>query len=191
MLKLSDNPDIISPPTDDLSSIAGTWWVAHTKSRCEKALAGDFVARGIAYFLPMVERVTFSGGRKRRGMMPLFHSYVFFCGGERERLATMLTDRVCQIIEVRDQRRLVCELSAAHRALAGKIALDPYPFAAVGQRVRVAHGPMQGIEGIVVRRDGYERLVLEISILGQGASMEIAPEFLEAVDTIESHRRAS
>ena len=198
MLKLSDNPQVLYPPeADELSSIPGTWHVAHTKARCEKAFASDLASRGIAYFLPMIERITFSGGRKRRGMMPLFTGYVFFAAGdEADRQAALATDRLACVIEVRDQVRLVKELAATHRALKNKIALDPYPFAVTGRRVRVAFGPLQGTEGVVVRRDGRERLVLEVGILGQGAAMEIGPELLEPVDPpdakrISPQRRAS
>jgi hypothetical protein len=196
MLKLSDNPEILFPPTtDDLASIAGMWFVAQTKARCEKAFASDLAARGIAYFLPMIERITFSGGRKRRGMMPLFANYVFFAAADQtDRHAALLTDRLARVIDVRDQRRLIRELSATHRVLKNKIALDPYPFAAVGRRVRVAHGALSGTEGVVVRRDGVEKLVLEVGILGQGSAMEIAPEFLEPIDSPQanySQRRAS
>ena len=196
MLKLCDNPEILFPPAvDDRSALPGTWYVGQTKARCEKAFACDLAARGIAYFLPMIERLTFSGGRKRRGMMPLFANYVFFCAAdEGGRHAALLTDRLCRVIEVRDQDRLVRELSATHRVLRNKIALDPYPFAVVGRRVRVALGPLEGTEGVVVRRDGRERLVLEVGILGQGSAMEIAPELLEPIDSADSavqHRRAS
>src|SRR5207249_12017835 len=129
MLKIADNPDILHPATDDLWSIPGTWWVAQTKSRCEKAFASDLAGRGIAYFLPMIERLTFSGGRKRRGMMPLFAGYVFFCGNEIDRHTALLTDRLARVIEVRDQRRLVQELSATHRVLLHTSGLAPDPFA--------------------------------------------------------------
>jgi transcription antitermination factor NusG len=60
--------------------------------------------------------------------------------------------------------------------------MDPYPFAAVGRRCRVTAGPLEGMEGIVVRRDKLARLVLEVSILGQGASVEIDADLLEALD---------
>jgi len=182
MLKLSDNPEILFPAeSDDLLSIPGTWFVGHTKARCEKAFATDLAARQIAYFLPMVQRITFSGGRKRRGMMPLFAGYVFFCGDESERHTALLTDRLARVIDVQDQKRLVKELAATHLVLRNKIALDPYPFAIVGQRVRIAHGALAGTEGVVVRRDGRERLVLQVTILGQGSAMEIPPELLEPV----------
>jgi len=198
MLKLSDNPEILYPAeADGVASIPGTWYVAQTKARCEKAFAGDLAARGIAYFLPMIERITFSGGRKRRGMMPLFANYVFFAAaGETDRHAALLTDRLARVIDVRDQGRLIKELASTHRVLKNKIALDPYPFAAVGRRVRVAHGALVGTEGVIVRRDGVEKLVLEVGILGQGAAMEIGPEFLEPIGDTPPHapfeqRRAS
>jgi len=117
MLRFCDNPEIVLPRTDDLSTIPGTWHVGHTKARCEKAFAVDLTALGIPYFLPMVERVTFSGGRKRRGMLPLFSSYVFFAGGEAERDQAMRTDRLCRVIEVNDQGRLIEGLSVILRAL--------------------------------------------------------------------------
>src|SRR5207248_10893507 len=106
MLKLSDNPAMLYPPAASPGELRGPWWVAHTKARCEKVFAEDLAARKIAYFLPMIERVTFSGGRKRRGMAPLFASYVFFCGNEQDRQAALLTDRLCRVIEVTAQQQL-------------------------------------------------------------------------------------
>jgi hypothetical protein len=78
MLKLSQNPAILTPEVDSLTELTGTWWVGYTKPRFEKAFARDLCSHGIGYFLPMREKVIFSGGRKRRLMVPLFTSYVFF-----------------------------------------------------------------------------------------------------------------
>ena len=182
MLKLSENPPVLFPAVDDLASIPGMWWVAHTKARCEKSFATDLAGHGIAYFLPMIERVTFSGGRKRRGMMPLFSSYVFFCGSEKERHQALLTDRLCQAIVVKDQRKFVSEISCIHQVLRSGMTIDPYPSATVGRRCRIARGPLEGIEGTIVRRqDGAQRLVLQVTMLGQGAAVEIEPDLLETV----------
>jgi len=74
MLKLSDNPAILTPEVDSLTKLAGTWWIAHTRPRFEKVFAWDMLKRGIGYFLPMREKITFSGGRKRRVLVPLFTS---------------------------------------------------------------------------------------------------------------------
>ena len=200
MLTLSENPPVLWPPdaaVDALHTLAAPWWVAHTKARFEKAFAFDLLARRVSYFLPMVERVRVSGGRKRRAMMPLFPGYVFFCGTRDDRHQALATDRLCQVIEVADQSRLVRELAALHKALAtGGGRLDPYPFAAVGNRCRVTAGPFRGLEGVVVHCDAGAagrrgaRLVLEVGILGQGAAMEIDADLLEPADPCPIVRRA-
>jgi transcription antitermination factor NusG len=182
MLKLSDNPPMIPPGIQSVAEMEGPWWVAHTKARFEKAFAWDLLNRGIGYFLPLREKVAISGGKKRRVQMPLFTSYVFFSGTTEQRYAAMTTGRLCQTIEVKDQGRFLSQISAIQKALAGKLPMDPYPFAAVGRRCRVTAGPLEGMEGVVVQRDKLARLVLEVSILGQGASVEIDADLLEAMD---------
>jgi transcription antitermination factor NusG len=167
---------------ESVADVQGTWHVAHTKARFEKAFAWDLHRKGIAYYLPMIERVRVSGGRKRRVMAPLFVSYVFFCGSDEDRHTAMTTNRLCQTIEVPDQFRLIQELSCLEQALSGHAELDPYPFAVVGHRCRVIAGPMIGLVGTVVRRDKLARLVLEVSMLGQGASLDIECDLLEPTD---------
>ena len=114
--------------------------------------------------------------------MPLFASYVFFCGTEENRYAALATNRLCRTIEVADQEPFVNELLTIEDALKCKAQLDPYPFAAVGQRCRVTAGPFVGLEGRVVSRSKVVRLVLEIGILGQGAAMEIDADLLESIE---------
>ncbi len=181
MLKSSENPPVLSPHAQAVTDLSGRWWVAHTRARSEKALAWDLFRRGIGYFLPLVERVTVSGGKKRRVQMPLFPSYVFFCGTDTDRYNALTTNHVCQTLNVFNQEGLVTELSAISKALAGKAELDLYPFAVAGQRCRIAAGPFEGIQGVVVRRKETARLVLEIGILGQGASLEIDADLLQPI----------
>src|SRR5215207_7360579 len=120
MLKLSENPPMLSPGIGSLVDISGTWWVAHTKARCEKAFALDLLDREIGFFLPMLERVRIISGKKRRVLLPLFPSYVFFCGDTEQRQRALLTDRLCATIDVRDQQKLIDELSAIQRLLEAK-----------------------------------------------------------------------
>ncbi|MFW6107307.1 MAG: transcription termination/antitermination protein NusG [bacterium] len=181
MLKLADNPPILSPIADSVADLEGRWWVAHTKARNEKALAWDLLHRDIAYFLPMRECVTFSGGRKRRALKPLFTSYLFFCGDENDRYDAMTTDRIAATIHVANQVQLVGELADVEQALAANASLEPYPYPAVGQRCRVVAGPFQGIEGTVVEHRPRARLVIEVGLLHQGVAMVIEGDLLEAI----------
>ncbi len=190
MLKPSDNPPILFPDSGVLARPC-RWWVAHTKARFEKSFAWDLHAKCIGYFLPLIDRVTISGGRKRHVMMPLFPSYVFFCGDEHARYTALTTGRLCRVIEITDQQGLIAELASVHRALEGKAILEPYLMAAVGERCRITAGPFEGLEGVVVRVNGTARLVLQVGILGQGASMEIDADLVEPVDASHGSDRAA
>ena len=52
-MKVSENPPAVWPEVESISEFTGRWWVVHTKSRNEKALAHDLMGRKISYFLPM------------------------------------------------------------------------------------------------------------------------------------------
>jgi hypothetical protein len=182
MLRFDDNPPMRTASVASVADMTGDWWVAHTRARFEKALAFDLTAKGIEYFLPMIERVKMSGGRKRKLLLPLFPSYLFFCGNSDSRYAALATNRLCQAIPVTDREKFVGELVALELALSHHAHLDLYPFAAIGRRCRVRVGPLQGIVGTVVRRDNETRLVLQVSMLGQGASLEIDTDLLEPAE---------
>ncbi len=182
MLRFEDNPPILPEGIASVSELQGEWWVAHTKARNEKSLACDLLDRNVDYFLPLIEKVKFSGGRKRRLMLPLFSSYVFFCGGAEQRYEVLATDRVCQVIRVLHREQFVGELLAIQQAINSKVHLDLHPLAAVGKRCRVIAGPLQGVVGSVIRLDNRARLVLWVSMLGRGASLEIDADLLETAE---------
>ncbi len=181
MLKVSENPPLLSPGCETLVQLDGRWWIAHTKARSEKALAWDLLKRRIGYFLPLAQRVYFSGGKKRRVLLPLFPSYLFFCGSVDDRYAAMRTDRVARTLEVPDQAGLVAELAAVERVLR-QATLEPYPCFPAGRRCRIVAGAFAGVEGIVVRQQSSTRIVLKVSAIAIGASMEIDSDLLEPVD---------
>lgn len=165
-----------------IADAKGRWWVGHTKSRSEKAFAWDLHTLGIDYFLPLVPRTTFSGGRKRKGLIPLFSSYVFFNGDGDARLRAFATDRICNAIDVPDQAELVTELTTIERALQGEVPLDLYPFAVEGRRVKVVTGPMEGVTGTIISRDGITTLIIRIDVLAQNVGMPIPADFVIPMD---------
>ncbi len=180
MLKFADNPPILIPGVASLSELEGTWWVAHTKPNSEKVFTWDLNSRGIGYFLPMREYAIFSGSRNRRGMKLLFPSYVFFCGSDEDRYTAQRTNRLFQVIDVADQLGLISQLVTIEKGLLCKTVLDPYPHRPVGSRCRITSGPMMGAEGVVIERNHAKaRMVLEVTILGQGALVEVDADLLE------------
>ena len=179
MIALHKNPPVVYPPNRTVRDLTGQWWVAHTRSRHEKALAVDLQSMGVQYFLPMVQRTQIISGRRFRCLHPLFPGYVFFVGDSEDRYRALTTSHIANVINVVDQAQLVHELSQIELALTNPAGLDPFPFLQEGKRCRIARGALAGIQGVVVHRSGTTRLVLQIEMLGQAVATEIDPSLLE------------
>lgn len=182
MLKPSDNPPIVWPEEKSICDFVGRWWVAHTKSRNEKALAHDLIGKDINYFLPMSWKVRRHRARTIRSLLPLFSGYVFFCGDEDQRIAVLRTNRVANLIRVKDQQKLLDELLQIEQALRAGADLRPHRYIKVGQHCRVIAGPLADLQGIVTMAKNAARLVLQIDMLGQATSVEIDTDMIELVD---------
>jgi transcription antitermination factor NusG len=184
LLKLDENPPMIWPEEQSISDFTGLWWVAHTKSRNEKALAHDLIGKEINYFLPMSWKVHRRRGRTIRSLLPLFSGYLFFCGQEDQRIEVLRTNRAANLIEVKDQEKLLGELLQIERALRAGAPLVPHKYVKAGQHCRVIAGPLADLEGIIVKTKTAMRLVLRIDILGQATSVEIDADTIEILDEL-------
>lgn len=188
MLQLKDNPSPAYSASRDEEALgndewAQTWTVAYCKPRQEKALAHDLRQRGVSYFLPMVLRETSSGGRRRRNLYPLFTSYLFFAGGAEERLVAAKTNRISGLIEVKQSqqdefRRELAAIEKALQAAPDKVQLHPH--LTTGTPVKVASGPLKGVEGAVIRWENRRKLLLSVTALGTGVAVEIDPDLVDA-----------
>ena len=158
------------------------WHVLYVKSRQEKILADDLGAMGITHFLPLIRESRYSGKRKSVVEMPLFPGYLFLKGTLDEAYRADRTKRVVRIISVPDQSRIDWELRNIHQALNRSATLDPYPSLRVGVRVAGRSGPFRGIQGIIEDRGSADRLVLQVELLGRGATLEIGGAVLEAIE---------
>ena len=182
MLKQSENPPIIWPDKKILGDFEGTWWVAHTKSRNEKALAWDIQRKQISYFLPMTWKVHRSKNRTLRSLLPLFSGYLFFCGSENQRIEVLRTNRVASLLEVKNQQKLVAELAQIELALRAGADLRPHKYLKTGQLCKVIAGPLADLQGIVLKTPSSTRLVLQVDMLGQATSIEIDSDMIEPVE---------
>jgi transcriptional antiterminator RfaH len=136
----------------------------------------------IHYFLPMARKVTKKSGRTVRSLLPLFTGYIFFCGTEDQRLQVLQTNRVANIIGVSDPEGLVEDLVPIQTVLQQGQPIQPHNYIKAGQKCRVLAGPLMGTEGIIEKGGDTTRLVLQIDMLGQATSVEIAFDMIEIID---------
>ena len=160
----------------------GRWWVVHTRARQEKALARDLGRQSISFYLPLARVERRWGRRRTQIQIPLFPGYLFMRGGEDERLATVQTSRVARVLDVCDQQRLREALGHIRQMVESERPVDLYPGIRKGRRCRVVRGPLRGLEGTVLRRQGAFRVFVAVEVLGQSAETEIDGASLEVCD---------
>jgi transcriptional antiterminator RfaH len=158
------------------------WWCLHTKPRQEKASARDLRAQNIPYYLPQVVREERTPqGRKIRSVVPLFTSYLFLLGNDRDRILSMKGNRLVHVLDVPDQEALHHDLHQIHQMLASGLLVVAEPTVPVGARVRILSGPLTGIEGRVIRRGKRDQFVAVVHFLGSGATVDLEDWQVEQV----------
>lgn len=158
------------------------WYVLHTRSRQEKAVAAHLASRNIPHFLPLLSQVRYYGRRKLIVELPLFPSYVFLHGRLEHAYEADRTRRLSRIIHVPDQQQIEWELSNLRLVVEKDVLLDPYPHLKVGIRAEVRSGPFRGLQGVIEDRTHLDRLILQIDMLGRAVSLEIDGALLEPVE---------
>ncbi|HEY4309131.1 MAG TPA: transcription termination/antitermination NusG family protein [Pirellulales bacterium] len=157
------------------------WWVAYTKVRQEKRLAEDLACREVPFYLPLIERRYMYRGRRLRSQEPLFGSYIFLFADQHERAQSLATKRIVHLLPVIDGRRLHNDLVQVQRLIAADVPLTIESQLRPGRRVRVRHGCFAGIEGIIEARCRQTRLIVAVTFLQQGVSVELDDAMLEPI----------
>jgi transcription antitermination factor NusG len=118
--------------------------------------------------------------------LPVFPGYVFVRGTVERRLQVVSTPGVHMVLTRGDQIAIVpeSELRAIRMSVEGPYQLEPHPFLRCGERVRVKRGPLQGVEGVLVRKKNQIRLVLSVDMLAQSVAVEIDAADVEAASPL-------
>jgi transcription antitermination factor NusG len=61
------------------------------------------------------------------------------------------------------------------------LSVLPWPYLAVGERVYLTGGPLEGLEGIISRVKGNFRLVVSVSLLQRSVAVEIDWDWVRPV----------
>jgi transcription antitermination factor NusG len=65
------------------------------------------------------------------------------------------------------------EIEALKTLMASVLPYDSHPYLHEGMMVEVVRGPLQGVRGILLRKEKRHRLVLGIRLIQQAAAVEI------------------
>ena len=165
--------DVFPPTLFELGPEGLPWWVAHVRSRQEKALARYLRPIGVPFYLPQREHRVRRASRSFASFLPLFPGYLFFRGSAADRVAALRSNLIVRILDVFDQDLLGAELSQLNALQSSGALLTPCAPLEPGDAVRIVDGPFQGYTGVVVRGADRPRLVVAISVLRKAVEVEL------------------
>lgn len=163
--------------------VVESWYTIFTVPKHEKSVLRYLGTREIESFFPTYEITRLWRNRQRVKLAaPLFPCYLFV------RASSLDFGRIRQspgvIRLVGNQRGPVPVPDAAIELLRASVAekkIQPYHELVVGKRVRIISGPMQNVEGVLIRKNNDLRFVLCIDLINQHAAIEMDAENLEPV----------
>lgn len=153
------------------------WYALYTRSRFEKKMLSELTDRNIEVFLPMREVLSRWKDRKKRIWIPLFPGYIFVnqVNTPENRYRVLNVPGAVRFVGFEGRADPIPDeqIQAVRRFLESAIAMDPYPYMKVGSRVEIIAGPLKGIQGILVKKRGRFRFVLQVDLIRQAVSVEI------------------
>lgn len=144
------------------------WFACHTKPRCEKKFARLMAVERFRHYLALVPSVRRYRAQTKRFTKPLFPGYVFaeIPPGRKDRVYQQ--DLLVRALWVDDQTRLLRQLEDVKAVVASGLELSLHPLLRKGMRVKVAGGPLHGLEGVVDDPANPRGVIVAVDVLQQG-----------------------
>jgi transcription antitermination factor NusG len=157
------------------------WFAAYTTPRHEKAVTRQFAVRHIECFLPLYTSVKrWKNGCRVAVEQPLFPGYVFVNVKRRNSVSVLQVPGVLSIVSSgREPSPLPAREIESLRAGLPRLRCEPHPYLAMGEKVRIISGALEGMIGVLVRRKNNFRVVLTLDLIMQSVAVEIGMEEIE------------
>ncbi|MGA9389637.1 MAG: UpxY family transcription antiterminator [Candidatus Sulfotelmatobacter sp.] len=170
----------ILPTNDDVPNVLETatsmnWYALYTCPRHEKSVAQQIEERSISCFLPLYRSVRRWRDRRKELELVLFPGYVFVRLALKDRLRVLQLPSAVRLVSFNSQPAVLpdAEIEGLRQRLSCAGSVEPHPYLSVGRRVRVCAGPMNGLEGIIVRRKDRCRVVFSLDLIMRSMAVEV------------------
>jgi len=154
-----------------------TWYGLQTRPRHEKIVAQRLAERDVTTFLPLVSEGLRWSDRKKTVQVPLFSCYVFarFTPNRAERLRVLRVDGVFGFVGARGEGTPIPDqqIDAVRSLVETQLPWSSHPFLKIGQRVRIKSGVLDGLEGILVSRNGDRSLVISVDAIQRSLAVRV------------------
>jgi transcription antitermination factor NusG len=151
------------------------WYAIYTRPSHEKRVVEHFGLRAIECYLPSYRTTRRWKNRCKVELeLPLFPGYVFARFSWQQHVSVL---EVPSVVSIVGNGREALPLSHAEidslRTGLGLRRAEPHPYLNVGERARILRGPLEGFQGIVLRRNNGLRVVLTLQQIMKSVAVEV------------------
>jgi transcriptional antiterminator NusG len=166
----------------DLLAEQFPWYGIRTRSNHERVAATVLTGKGYEPYLPVYRLRRRRADAVVESEHPLFPGYVFCRFDVKTRLPILTTTGVISVLGFGKEPVAIPdeEIEAVKAVLRSGLPAEPCAYLREGQRVRVTHGSLDGMEGILVKKKNQLRMVISVSMLQRSISVEIDGDRLAA-----------
>jgi len=164
------------------------WYALRVRPRAEWMVQANLRNKGYDLLLPTYKSRRRWSDRIKVLEMPLFPGYVFCRFDSRTRLPILMTPGVLFVVGIGKTPHPVedSEIAALQQVMESGLTCAPHPYLTVGQRVRVEHGSLAGLTGIVTHLKNELRLIISVNLLMRSVSVEIDHAWVEPINETPS-----
>ena len=168
------------------------WYALYVRSRHEKVVENSLKNKGYSVFSPSYRTKRKRVDRIAEIEVALFPGYVFCQFDSNKRLPILITPGVVGVVGRGNRPEPVDDSEIASIrtvALAGR-SVQPWPFLRLGQRIRMQSGPLTGIEGIFLRVQDEDHLIVSVTLLQRAVSVVIEKDSVSPVFSGERYAKS-
>jgi len=164
-------------------NISYQWYALRVRSRYENTVAAHLQGKGYESLLPLYKSQRPWSDRFKEIELPLFPRYVFCRFNPLDRLPILTVPGVVHVVGVGRTPVAIDEneFAAIQAAVKSGLPSQPWPFLQIGHRVRIEHGPLCGLEGILLGFRGHQRLVLSVTLLQRSVAVQVDGTWVRAM----------
>jgi transcription antitermination factor NusG len=161
------------------------WYAIRARTKFERFVAESLIGKGYEVYLPLYRSRRRWSDRIKELDLVLFPGYLFCRFDVNNRLPILKTPSVVSIIGKGKEPIPISqsEIEAIRTIVSSGLPVLPWPQLAVGSRVLIEQGPLQGVEGVALDVKKKFRLFVSVSLLQRSVSVEIDRDWVRPLST--------
>jgi transcription antitermination factor NusG len=167
--------NLLSPPPFQTTERGPHWYAVYTSPRHEKRVRQHLEYRRVESFLPLFRSIRrWKNGCKAQVELPLFPGYLFVNIPRIERVRVLDVPGVLSFVGPKAEPARLSDFEIETLRIGLHLQkFEPYRGLAIGQRVRINAGALQGLEGTLVRNAKGLRVVITVNLIQQSVAVEL------------------